>query len=486
MKRAFRWSIVSTFAVVFFSVLAQPANAAFHLWRIDQVYSNADGSVQYVVMHESSGSDFESFWRGNFLQTTSAAGTVQRFQFQSDLPSTNTASRMVLIATSGFAALNLVTPDYTVPNGFIPTGGGTLDYASGTDRIALPVLPSDGVTAIDRNGHDVAAVPANFAGAAAALNMPPPVGGAAPDLNQQGLTGSWFEPATSGQGIELEFYPNLVAPGTAFVSGAWFTFDTAPVGGSDRERWYTFSGNGQSGQANVPVTIYQNIGGNFDALPVTSSTVVGSGTLAFTQCDTGTFAYTFTDGSGRSGMIPLTRITPNVTCTTGTTPPTTNGDFGLSGNWFAPATSGQGFLFEVNPLSPALFFTWYTYAPNGQAAGAAGQRWFTGFAAYTPGSRTVMTDLEETTGGLFDQVTNPAPVTATVGTATVTFASCAAAQLNFNFTGGSMAGHSGTISLVRVGPVPAGCQDAASAAADDPMPMPPPGMGYPPGSYGPP
>ncbi len=278
-----------------------------------------------------------------------------------------------------------------------------------------------------------------------------------PDLNQHGLTGSWYEPATSGQGIELEFYPNLVAPGTAFVSGAWFTFDTAPVGGSDRERWYTFSGNGQSGQANVPVTIYQNIGGNFDALPVTSSTVVGSGTLAFTKCDTGTFAYTFTDGSGRSGMIPLTRITPNVTCTTGTTPPTTNGDFGLSGNWFAPATSGQGFLFEVNPLSPALFFTWYTYAPNGQAAGAAGQRWFTGFAAYTPGSRTVMTDLEETTGGLFDQVTNPAPVTATVGTATVTFASCAAAQLNFNFTGGSMAGHSGTLSLVRVGPVPAGC-----------------------------
>ncbi|MEO9136699.1 MAG: hypothetical protein ABI316_08845 [Casimicrobiaceae bacterium] len=72
-----------------------------------------------------------------------------------------------------------------------------------------------------------------------------------PDLNQHGLTGSWYEPATSGQGIEVEFFPNLVAPGTALVAGVWFTFDVAPAGGTDRERWYTFSGNGQSGKSSV-------------------------------------------------------------------------------------------------------------------------------------------------------------------------------------------------------------------------------------------
>ncbi|MDQ2918226.1 MAG: hypothetical protein M3R40_13920, partial [Pseudomonadota bacterium] len=64
-----------------------------------------------------------------------------------------------------------------------------------------------------------------------------------PDLNQHGLTGSWYEPATSGQSIEVEFFPNLVAPGTALVAGVWFTFDVAPAGGTDRERWYTFSGH---------------------------------------------------------------------------------------------------------------------------------------------------------------------------------------------------------------------------------------------------
>lgn len=278
----------------------------------------------------------------------------------------------------------------------------------------------------------------------------------APDLNRHGLTGSWFEPATTGQGIELEFYPDFVAPGTAFVAGAWFTFDSAAIGGADRERWYTFQGNGQTGQPSVAVTLLQNVGGNFNAPPITNSTVVGSGTLAFTTCDAGTFQYVFTDGSGRAGMIPLTRIAQNVTCTTGTTP-TANPDYALSGNWYDAATSGQGFLFEVNPVARALFFTWYTYAPNGQAAGASGQRWFIGFAPYAPGSRSVDVTLGETTGGLFDQVTNPAPVTASVGTGRVTFASCTSAQLNFNFTGGSMAGHGGTISLVRVGPVPPGC-----------------------------
>ncbi len=189
---------------------------------------------------------------------------------------------------------------------------------------------------------------------------------------------------------------------------------------------------------------------------MTTSTAVGTGKLAFTACDTGSLDYAFTDGSGRSGTIPLTRITPNVTCVTGSAAATTNPDFALSGNWFDPATSGQGFAFEMNPLAPVLFATWYTYALAG-TTDASGQRWLTGQAAYVPGARSSDLTLYQTTEGVFDQVTNPAPVTAPVGTATVVFASCASAQLRFNLAGGSSAGKSGTISLVRVGPMPPGC-----------------------------
>ena len=88
-----------------------------------------------------------------------------------------------------------------------------------------------------------------------------------PDLNQHGLTGSWYEPATSGQGIEVEVYPDLSSGmGSTFVS--WFTYD-AVSGGADHQRWYTAYGPVVTGQPNALLTIYQNTGGNFNAPPVT-------------------------------------------------------------------------------------------------------------------------------------------------------------------------------------------------------------------------
>ncbi|HEX6792832.1 MAG TPA: hypothetical protein VF304_03195, partial [Casimicrobiaceae bacterium] len=57
-----------------------------------------------------------------------------------------------------------------------------------------------------------------------------------PDLDQQGLTGSWYEAAESGQGFEIEVYPDFVAAGTGLLQGAWFTFAEAPAGGADHQR----------------------------------------------------------------------------------------------------------------------------------------------------------------------------------------------------------------------------------------------------------
>lgn len=153
--------------------LATPARAEFHLFRIAEVYSNADGSVQYIVMREATGANGENFWSGLIFQTTNAAGVVKRFQVPSNLPSSSTASRSVLIATPGFASLGLPTPDFTIPARFIPTEGGTLNYAGGTDRINLPPLPNDGVTAVDHNGNPVAGAPKNFANTTAAMTATP-------------------------------------------------------------------------------------------------------------------------------------------------------------------------------------------------------------------------------------------------------------------------------------------------------------------------
>ena len=281
------------------------------------------------------------------------------------------------------------------------------------------------------------------------------IGPNAPNIDQQGLTGSWYQPITSGQGMEIEVYPDLVAPGTGYLQGGWFTFDYAGSGGADHNRWYSFGGNVQSGASAAVLSVYQNVGGNFNAPPVTSGVEVGQVSVGFSDCVTGQLNYTFTDGSGRVGAIPLTRLTPNVSCAqAGST--SGDGDFGFSGNWFDPTKSGQGFIVELNSLAKVLFFAWYTYAVNGQELGASGQRWYTGQAAYVPGGRSISLSLYETTGGLFNSTT-PAPTSAQVGTGVLTFASCSAATLTFTFSGGSNAGQSGTINLARVGPTPQSC-----------------------------
>jgi hypothetical protein len=437
-------------------LLALPASttwATFHTFQIDEVYSNADGSVQYVVLHEASGATGQEFLAGHSL-TSSHGDAVQTFDFATNLSSGATAGKRVLIATQGFAALGLVTPDYIIPNRFIATDGATINYA-GVDQITFATLPTDGSNALYRSGTVGPNVATNFAGASASVSSTTPPAAAGPDLDQHGLTGSWYEPATSGQGFEVEVYPDLSAAGTGLAQVSWFTFDTA-VGGADHQRWYTLSGPVVSGQATASLTIYQNTGGNFNALPVTAAHAVGSATLSFDSCSSGSLAYNFTDGSNRSGTIPLTRLTQNVTCSTTSTRPI-NLDFAHSGNWYDATTSGQGFTIEVNPTSNILFFAWYTYAPAAANAGAAGQRWYTGQAPFAAGARTVPVQLFQTTGGQFDAVTNPAPATVAVGTGTLAFQSCASATLSYNFTAGSSSGMQGTINLARIGPIPNGC-----------------------------
>ena len=332
--------------------------------------------------------------------------------------------------------------------------GVAIDTAGGLAYVANQV--SNNLSVIDAESNTVIATVAagRFPSAFGQFIGPAVV---TPDLNQHGLTGSWYEPATSGQGVELEVFPDLSAPGTGLAFMSWFTFDSVS-GGAERQRWYTAEGPVVTGQPNATLTIYQNTDGNFNALPITAANAVGTATLSFDSCTTGLLTYIIADDTIRTGSIPLSRLTQNVTCSITSARPT-NPDFGFSGNWYDPATSGQGVTVEVNPGSKALFLAWYTYAPNGAGAGPAGQRWYTAeqTTALMPGARTIPVRLFETTGGSFNMRTSPAPITAVVGGGAITFQSCSSATLSYSFTGGSSSGARGTIALKRVGPVPAGC-----------------------------
>jgi hypothetical protein len=453
MHRLFNWLLGCSLALV-----ASGAMAEFHTFQIEQMFSSADGTIQFVVLQESAGMNGENMLGGHAF--TSMGGATQTYTFNVDLPggscgyygcaASPTAHAHVLIATQGFADLGLITPDYVIPNGFLPLTNGTINYA-GVDQVSYAALPTDGVSALNRSGMSVPNLAMNFARQSVSVTAPAP----AFDLDQHGLTGSWYNAATSGQGVEVEVYPDLSAPGTGFAQVSWFTYDTA-AGLADHERWYTASGAVTSGQPNAALTIYQNTDGNFNAGPMTTAQAVGTATLSFTTCTSGQLSYNFTDGTGRTGSIPLTRLTQNVTCAT-TTPFPTNTDFAHSGNWFDSATAGQGFTVEVNPTSGALFAAWYTYEPMGAMAGAAGQRWYTAQATFTAGMRSIPVTIYATTGGIFNTPPPAGQQTVAVGTGTLAFQSCTAATFSYNFTAGSSSGLSGTITLSRVGAVPPGC-----------------------------
>ena len=154
---------VCTAAMLLASIGAAQAN--FHLWVITEIYSNADGSVQFVELSTSFGT--ERFLSGHSLRASQGA-TVHTFNISTDLPG-DTANKTFLIGTQGFAALNVVAPDYVMPNGFLFTSGGTLNWAD-ADIFTYGALPTDGRLSMNRDGTTAVNSPKNFAGVTGSIS----------------------------------------------------------------------------------------------------------------------------------------------------------------------------------------------------------------------------------------------------------------------------------------------------------------------------
>jgi plastocyanin len=273
------------------------------------------------------------------------------------------------------------------------------------------------------------------------------------NLNQHGLSGSWANAATDSQGIVMTVLPDFFTQGSGFLFGGWFTFDTTAAGG---QRWYTIQTQVDDTSDSAQTPIYQTLAGSFDTGQATTTNAVGQATIHFDDCTHGSLAYNFTDGSGRTGTIPLARLLPNVTCAaSGST--AGGGVYLRSGAWADTSNSGQGLVLDLNPPGNVIFGAWYTFLANAAGnAGAPGQHWFT-LQGPMPASFTTLQNIGiyDSTGGVFDQ--HATTTTTQVGTATIVYHSCTSATMTYTFTGGTHTGISGTLELTRIGAAPTGC-----------------------------
>src|SRR5689334_1152581 len=116
--------------LVVLALLANLASAAVHTWRVDEIYSNASGSVQFVEMTTPfDGENFFSSYSAALNAKNPAGATQNSYNFNANLVG-STAGKTILIGTANLTAQSGVTPDFVVPPNFLLTTGGKLEFAS--------------------------------------------------------------------------------------------------------------------------------------------------------------------------------------------------------------------------------------------------------------------------------------------------------------------------------------------------------------------
>ncbi|MEM7704483.1 MAG: alpha/beta hydrolase [Pseudomonadota bacterium] len=127
------------------------------------------------------------------------------------------------------------------------------------------------------------------------------------------MEGAWYNPETDGQGIFIDLDPQA---GTVFVG--WFTFDT--VDGNSpgnligaNQRWFTAFGQFVGNRATLEV--FETTGGRFNDPSLVTTAPVGTASLVFSDCLSGTFQFEL-PGYALEDTVPLLRNLSDSRCET--------------------------------------------------------------------------------------------------------------------------------------------------------------------------
>lgn len=213
---------------------------------------------------------------------------------------------------------------------------------------------------------------------------------------EPGTSSAWFDPDRNGEGFVLEILADRRA--VAY----WFTYDDE--GAQD---WYIAVGEIRGNRALFPELVRVSggvFGPGFDPDAVVR-TPVGSASFTWSSCDAGTMKWVLDRAGGprRQGRMNLVRLSRIMGLECGSAPaPTAVPSGRLSGSWFDPAHSGEGYVLEVLDDRRSLVY-WFSFDAEGR------RRWFFGTGTGDDG-RLVFETLYTTAGARFGAAFEPSDV----------------------------------------------------------------------------
>ena len=153
-------------------ITASPAQAAFHLWTIRELYSDASGSLQFIELFCPANGQTVLGGR-SITVTPTGGGAANTFTLPSNVSSS--LNRAFLLGTAGIQGAGGAAPDAVIPANFLFSSGGTITFFGTQSPVAYSALPTDGVLSRTVVGNlNAANSPQNFAGATGIVVVPEP------------------------------------------------------------------------------------------------------------------------------------------------------------------------------------------------------------------------------------------------------------------------------------------------------------------------
>lgn len=217
--------------------------------------------------------------------------------------------------SQGVANVNLVRSrgSFDAPNNFLESAGSiSVQFVDCRNAVVVSNLNVGGTVLqsrvqLQRLTSDSVCEAWRTLGDAALATLPAP---SAVDQYQYGITGTWYNPATDGQGMLVEYLPQ-----SRQLLLGWYTYDytdSSPQG-AQPALWMTALGATNGNRATLDVTLTR--GGAFLAPTPVTRTTVGTVTMTVQNCNAMTADYDLTiDGQRRTGRIPMQRLTSAALC----------------------------------------------------------------------------------------------------------------------------------------------------------------------------